>query len=275
MIKRIPKGISNIVLTSILAVTMLSACGNSATPTSQSEQKTPTTATESPIGNLKVVNIGFPSSGSDWADGALAVANEYGYLDEYLNPLGYSAKLNAFVGAAPAIHEALVSKDLDYVVYAGMAGVLGNANGIDTKLLAITKFTGNWRLIASTQSGIESIQDLKGKKIAYTRGASPHMYLIRVLNEAGYTFDDIEAINTTIPDGVTGVTTGNIDAAIVSAGMEAPLVDAGSAKVIHSGFDSDKNVYYEPSVLIGRTDAIAENNDVAVAIMKALKKGKR
>ena len=60
-------------------------------------------------GEYKEVQIGFPSAGSDWAEGTLALAQEKGYLDEYLHPLGYDAKLTAFTGAAPAIHEALVA----------------------------------------------------------------------------------------------------------------------------------------------------------------------
>ncbi len=54
-------------------------------------------------GEYKEVQIGFPSAGSDWAEGTLALAQEKGYLDEYLHPLGYDAKLTAFTGAAPAI----------------------------------------------------------------------------------------------------------------------------------------------------------------------------
>ena len=38
-------------------------------------------------GEYKEVQIGFPSAGSDWAEGTLALAQEKGYLDEYLHPL--------------------------------------------------------------------------------------------------------------------------------------------------------------------------------------------
>ena len=97
-------------------------------------------------GEYKEVQIGFPSAGSDWAEGTLALAQEKGYLDEYLHPLGYDAKLTAFTGAAPAIHEALVSQDLDYAYYAGFAGVMAKSNGIDTKLLTVAGYGSAWQL---------------------------------------------------------------------------------------------------------------------------------
>jgi sulfonate transport system substrate-binding protein len=231
-------------------------------------------AAETPSGELTPVRIGFPSGGGDWPGTLLGVAKEYGYLEDYLNPIGYTVDLQGFVGAAPAIHEALVSKELDYVVYAGMASVLSKSNGVEHTLLSVTSWGSNWKLIVRSDAGIESLADLKGKKIAYTRGASPHMYAIRVLNEAGLTFDDIEPLNSTIPEGFAGIVSGTVDAAVALAGQEAELVAAGTAKVIHNGFTADHDTYYEPAVFIGRTEAYRAAPEVAVAIQKALLKAK-
>jgi sulfonate transport system substrate-binding protein len=223
---------------------------------------------------LKTIRIGFPSGGSAWPTNILGAASEYGYLDEYLNEIGYTAELVSFVGAAPAIHEALVAKQLDYVVYAGMAGVLSKSIGIDHTLLSIPQWGSGWCLVVGANSGINTLHDLSGKKISYMRGASPHMYLIRVLNEAGLTFNDIEAFNSTIPEGIAGVISGSIDATIFSNGQEGNLVKDGVIKIIHKGFTADRSVYYEPTVFIARTAVHNENKDIAVAIQKALLKGK-
>ena len=165
--KKITAAVLGIVLTLGLVV---SGCGNSGTSSDGSAKA------ETKKDGYQVVNIGFPSAGYQWAEGALAVAEEKGYLDEYLNPLGYDADLIPFTGAAPAIHEALVSGDLDYAYYAGFAGIMAKSNGIDTKLLTVTSFGSVWQLAVSTDSGITSLQDLKGKTISYQRGATPQMY---------------------------------------------------------------------------------------------------
>ena len=179
--KKITAAVLGIVLTLGLVV---SGCGNSGTSSDGSAKA------ETKKDGYQVVNIGFPSAGYQWAEGALAVAEEKGYLDEYLNPLGYDADLIPFTGAAPAIHEALVSGDLDYAYYAGFAGIMAKSNGIDTKLLSVTSFGSVWQLAVSTDSGITSLQDLKGKTISYQRGATPQMYVLKVLQEADAVFRD-------------------------------------------------------------------------------------
>ena len=276
------KGIITSILSAILLTSALAACGNQNSgivPAGASSGTATTTPSDTPAttadkSNLKTIHIGFPSSGSAWPGGILGAASEYGYLEEYLNTIGYTAELDSFVGAAPAIHEALVAKQLDYVVYAGMAADLSKANGIDTTLISITGWGSGWELVANANSGINTIQDLRGKKVAYMRGASPQMYLIRILNEAGLTFNDIQAFNTTIPDGLASVTTDSADACIISNGQAMDLINQGVLKVIHQGFTADKSVYYEPSVFIARTDAYNENKEVAVAIEKSFLKAR-
>ena len=221
-----------------------------------------------------VIHIGFPTAGNDWPTGVFGVAITNGYLDEYLQPLGYKFSEKGFVGAAPAIHEALVAKELEYVVYAGMAADLSKANSIDHTLISVTTWGAYWKLLVRNGSGINTLADLKGKKIAYMRGASPHMYLIRVLNEAGLTFNDIQPINSNLPESLAGIASSTIDAAVASAGFERQLVQDGTAKVIHVQFTADKNVFYEPSVFIARTDFHKENPNVTEAVQKAFLKAR-
>jgi len=221
-----------------------------------------------------VIKIGFPSSGRGWPGGAFGVAITNGYIDEYLEPLGYKSAPTGFVGAAPAIHEALVAKELDYVVYAGMAGVLSKAIGIDHTLISATSWGAYWKLIARNDPAINTVSDLKGKKVAYSRGASPHMYAIKALGTGGLTFNDIQPLNSNIPEAIAGISSGTVDAAVVSAGFEQQLVKDGVAKVLHTQFTADKNVFFEPFVFIARTDFHKKHPEVAAAVEKAFLKAR-
>ena len=78
--KKITAAVLGIVLTFGLVV---SGCGNNNGASSDGSAKAETNKD-----GYEVVNIGFPSAGYEWAEGALAVAEEKGYLDEYLK-LGY------------------------------------------------------------------------------------------------------------------------------------------------------------------------------------------
>ncbi|MCL1990239.1 MAG: ABC transporter substrate-binding protein [Defluviitaleaceae bacterium] len=254
--KNVRLGLTGLGLTLVL---FLSACemNNDPHATSSNDGLTP-------------VNIGFPSAGGNWPFGTLGVAYEFGYLAHYLEPLGFTPHVTGFVGAAPALHEALISSDLDLVNYAGFASILGRARGIDTTLLAISDYRAPWSLIVSVESGIQSLADLAGSRIAYQSGASPHMYLLRVLDEAGLAFEEVTGFNMSIPDGLAAITTGSIDAAVISTGQATDLIENAYVQVLHAGFASDPTVFFEPSVSIGRTTFVDNHPEVVVAYLQAL-----
>ena len=151
---------------------------------------------------------------------------------------------------------------------------MAKSNGIDTKLLTVTSFGSVWQLAVSADSGITSLQDLKGKTISYQRGATPQMYVLKVLEEAGLTENDVQLVNSTIPEGLSSLSTGAVDAAVVTYGQADTLVEQGKATILHKGVEADPDVFYEPNVLIGRSDYISANSDVSVAIIKAMLKSK-
>ena len=151
---------------------------------------------------------------------------------------------------------------------------MAKSNGIDTKLLAVTSFGSAWQLAVSADSGITSLEDLKGKTISYQRGATPQMYVLKVLEEAGLSTDDVQLVNSTIPEGLSSLSTGAVDAAVVTYGQADTLVEQGKASIIHKGVDADADTFYEPSVLTGRTDFVEKNADVSSAIIEAMLKAR-
>lgn len=221
--------------------------------------------------DLIAINIGYPSSGGSWSAGALGVADVEGYLDEYLNPLGYKAKLQSFTGAAPAIHEALVAKDLDMAVYASMAGVSAKANKIDTTLIGIQSNSPIWEVVTLKNSNITDITQLRGKSIAYLRGIAIHEYLIKVLEDAHLTIDDVELVNMTTPEGISALVTGSVDAAVVSIGQE---LDIENSVIIHNERSQNSERYYSPGVITVRTDFLKDNKEAIVGFLEALLKAK-
>jgi ABC-type nitrate/sulfonate/bicarbonate transport system substrate-binding protein len=67
-------------------------------------------------------------------------------------------------------------------------------------------------LVASAGSGINSIKDLKGKKIGVTFGSTGDVWLGQVLKEAGLTVNDIQRVNTKPSSLVSILDTGGVDA---------------------------------------------------------------
>jgi sulfonate transport system substrate-binding protein len=67
-------------------------------------------------------------------------------------------------------------------------------------------------LIVPKSSGAKSIADLKGKKIAYTRGSSGHGFLIQALKKAGLKPSDVELKDLTPGDSLAAFSSGAVDA---------------------------------------------------------------
>lgn len=103
-----------------MAALGLAGCGSGALAQAAGSSDSSESAQDSSISSGGTIRIGFPSSGQNFDAGTpLGLACGKGYLASYLEPLGYTVEATGFVGAAPALHEALASGDLDLVDWMG------------------------------------------------------------------------------------------------------------------------------------------------------------
>ena len=72
---------------------------------------------------------------------------------------------------------------------------------------------------------IKNVADLKGKRVAVTRGTDPHIFLVRALHEAGLTEKDITPVLLQHADGKTALIRGDVDA---WAGLDPMMAQAES-----------------------------------------------
>ena len=80
-------------------------------------------------------------------------------------------------------------------------------------------------LITLENSPINSIKDLKGKRVAVgPAGGAGHGMLSNILEENGMTLDDITPIYLSFGDGFTQLADGNMDAALAVSGYPAAAV---------------------------------------------------
>ena len=72
-------------------------------------------------------------------------------------------------------------------------------------------------------STINKIEDLKGKRVAVTRGTDPHIFLVRALLSVKLTEKDITPVLLQHPDGKTALIRGDVDA---WAGLDPMMAQA-------------------------------------------------
>jgi sulfonate transport system substrate-binding protein len=114
---------------------------------------------------------------------------------------------------------------------------LARANGSPIKTVYIYSKPEWTALVVPADSPLASVADLKGKKVAATKGTDPYFFLLQALNEAGLSGADVEVINLQHADGRTALERGEVDAwAGLDPMMAASELDAGS-KLIYRNID--------------------------------------
>jgi sulfonate transport system substrate-binding protein len=126
--------------------------------------------------------------GLDWAyynPLSLVLKDKKWLEDEFRND-GIEIQWTQSLGSNKAL-ELLRSKSVDFGSTAGAAALLGRANGNPIKSIYLYDNPEWAALVTRTQSGISRLEDLKGKRVAVTRGTDPHIFLLRALASVGLT----------------------------------------------------------------------------------------
>lgn len=180
-------------LTSLLLVPLASACGG------DGEGGT-------------TVKFGYTADFAGAA--ALAAADKLGLWER----AGLKPELKVFTNG-PLQIQALGAGDLDYG-YIGPGATWLPASG-KAKIIAVNMLGQADRIIATPESGITTVAELRGKKVAVPEGTSGDMLLQLALKKTGMTRDDVERVPMDPSTVVTAFSSGKVDAAAIWY----PLID--------------------------------------------------
>jgi len=135
----------------------------------------------------------------------------------------------------PKMTEAMAAGSLDFCnALGGTSAILAAANGVDLKIIGIYSRAPKAFTIMTKEDGINSIKDLKGKKVAGPKGTILHQLLLAALNQNQMSIDDVEYINMGIPEAVAAMNSGNVDVALV-AGPTVPQAMNAGARILTTG----------------------------------------
>jgi sulfonate transport system substrate-binding protein len=149
----------------------------------------------------------------DWAyyNPISLVLKDKKWLEDDLGASGLKVEWVQSLGSNKAL-EFLRGKSVDFGSTAGAAAFIGRANGNPIKAIYVYS-TAEWTaLVTSPSSGITRVEDLRGKRVAVTRGTDPHIFLLRSLASAGLSESDIQIVPLQHPDGKVALERGQVDA---------------------------------------------------------------
>ncbi|WP_245929667.1 ABC transporter substrate-binding protein [Brenneria roseae] len=160
------------------------------------------------------IRIGLPdqSAGSKpFIRGPLGLAHIRQQLEQVFEPQGIKIKWSFFKGAGPAVNEALANKQLDVVYLGDLAAIIGRAGGLSTRVLVGSRGSSSY-LAVTPESGIQRIEDLRGKRIAVYKGTADQLSFERAINSVGLNVRDIRVINLDWTAGKAALAAKRVDA---------------------------------------------------------------
>lgn len=90
-------------------------------------------------------------------------------------------------------------------------------------------------IVVPRDSPLRTPEDLRGKKIAVTKGSSAHHHLLAVLNKAGIKWDQIEPQYLQPPDALAALSTGRVDAWAIWDPYTAQAEQQSNARILVDG----------------------------------------
>jgi sulfonate transport system substrate-binding protein len=154
------------------------------------------------------VRIGYQKSST-----LMAILKSNGELEKALAPLGVRLSWHEFSSGLPLL-EAINTGNVDFGAdVADTVPLFAQAAGARLAYIAEEAASPSAQaILVGAESPIKTIADLKGKKVAVTKGAGSHFLLLAALAKAGLSFKDISPAYLTPADGRAAFTGGNVDA---------------------------------------------------------------
>ena len=160
----------------------------------------------------------------DWAtyNPVSMILKDKGWLEKEFEKDGIKVRWVQTLGSNKAL-EFLNAGSIDFGSTAGSAALVSKINGNPIKAIYVYSRPEWTALVTRKDSAISKIADLKGKRVAVTRGTDPHIFLVRALLSAGLSEKDIQPVLLQHPDGKTALIRGDVDA---WAGLDPMMAQA-------------------------------------------------
>jgi sulfonate transport system substrate-binding protein len=207
----------------------------------------------------------------DWAtyNPVSMVLKDKGLLEKEFAKDGISIRWVQSAGSNKAL-EFLNAGSIDFGSTAGSAALVAKINGNPIKSIYVYSQPEWTALVTSKDSKIEKIEDLKGQRVAVTRGTDPHIFLVCALQSVGMSEKDIKPVLLQHPDGATAMKRGDVQAwAGLDPMMAAAEVEDG-ARLFYR--NKDANTW---GILNVREQFLKDHPDLAARVLKVYEEARK
>lgn len=204
-------------------------CSSSSTSSASSGTTASSSASASSSTDLSSVTLNV---GDQKGTGAEAVLTAAGLL----KTLPFKVNWSDFTSGPPML-QAMASGSVDVGGVGDAPPVFAASGGEAVEIVGARKANNGDQdsVVVPKGSPITSIQQLKGKKIAYASGSSANYNLLTVLNKASLTTKDVSLVNLQPASALAAFTSGSVEAWDVWPPYVQQVVAQNGARVISTG----------------------------------------
>ncbi len=162
---------------------------------------------------------------SEWVRNLLAASGQR-------ENLKFDVEFPNFAGG-PAILEAIRAGALDIAYVGDTPPIQARASGTLLPIVAtVTREIAQYRLTSRPGLKINTLSELKGKKLSYVEGSGRQVFLIEALNRAGLKLEDVTLVNLRVADLPDALRSGAVDVAVLQEPFVTRLVNQVGASPV-------------------------------------------
>lgn len=212
------------------------------------------------------VRIGVQGKG-----GLFGKAQEAKWFEDAYAKVGAKVEWVEFQSGPPMI-EAMASNHLDFAGMGNMPPIAAQAAGIDFKIISqILSGKNNVAIIVPQNSSIKSVSDLKGKKVAVTKGSNAYNFLYRLLDENGLKDSDLSVIQLQPDETQPSFENGKVDAWAVWDPYITLNTLTDKARVL---VDGESALILSPSFQLVRGEFAKQHPELVTLYLEVLEKAR-
>lgn len=152
------------------------------------------------------LRIGYQKNGS------LVILRRQGTLEALFAPQGIAVQWVEFP-AGPPLLEALNAGAVDFGATGDTPPIFAQAAGADLLYVGAQPVLGeNQAIIVRDGGPVRALADLRGRRVAFTRGSSAHNVVVQALGRAGLVPADIQPVPLAPADAAAAFRSGAVDA---------------------------------------------------------------
>ncbi len=272
----------SLLMVAAMAVGMLAGCGSKTDVPADNttKEETPATeaaaepatepATEEASGpeiptELEHIKVAYMPNYASLA--TIVAAEGTGAFEKY----GFDVELVEFADG-PTIISAMESGSIDYAYIGTGAHKLCIQGRAD--VICFAQLSNADAVIGNTDKGVNTVEDLKGKKVAYSSGTSSEEILKATLGKANLTLDDIEAVEMDASAITTAMVSGKVDACATWSPNTLTIYNELGDKAVELGANKDfTDTNVSVSSFIAMPDKVENNRDQVIRFVEAMYAG--